>query len=127
MGDREARTQDALVCGHTGAAEDAASRRPARPDGTSVIVNRALSRRDVLVVVEDVPWVVRALECSQALELLRAERRPDAFQWLVVLHVVEITAAGHRPRLDRRRRFPRPADLGLVLLRLLPYGDRADV
>ena len=31
-----------LVCGHTGAAEDAASRRPARPDGTSVIVNRAL-------------------------------------------------------------------------------------
>src|SRR5438876_9799763 len=43
MGDREARTQDALVCGHTGAAEDAASRRPARPDGTSVIVNRALS------------------------------------------------------------------------------------
>src|SRR5438874_6398207 len=42
MGDREARTQAALVCGHTGAAEDAASRRPARPDGTSVIVNRAL-------------------------------------------------------------------------------------
>src|SRR5437762_9737006 len=43
MGDREARTQAALVCGHTGAAEDAASRRPARPDDTSVIVNRALS------------------------------------------------------------------------------------
>ena len=43
MGDREARTQDALVCGHTGAAEDAASRRPARPDGTSVIVNRVLN------------------------------------------------------------------------------------
>src|SRR2546422_5281724 len=42
MGDREARTQDALVCRHTGAAEDAAARRPARPDGTSVIVNRAL-------------------------------------------------------------------------------------
>src|SRR5207302_10783294 len=42
MGDREARTQDALLCGHTGAAEDAASRRPARPDGTSVIMNRAL-------------------------------------------------------------------------------------
>src|SRR5439155_12439128 len=45
MGDREARTQAALVCRHTGAAEDAASRRPARPDGTSVIVNRALSPR----------------------------------------------------------------------------------
>src|SRR5438552_9527082 len=43
MGDREARTQAAVVSGHTGAAEDAASRRPARPDGTSVIVNRALS------------------------------------------------------------------------------------
>src|SRR5439155_14968561 len=42
LGDREARTQAVLVCGHTGAAEDAASRRPARPDGTSVIVNRAL-------------------------------------------------------------------------------------
>src|SRR5207244_3028286 len=48
MGDREARTQDALVCRHTGAAEDAASRRPARPDGTSVIVNRALNQGEML-------------------------------------------------------------------------------
>src|SRR5439155_22201786 len=47
MGDREARTQAALVCGHTGVAEDAASRRPARPDGTSVIVNRALREPEV--------------------------------------------------------------------------------
>src|SRR5207244_12549460 len=50
LGDGEARTQAVLVCGHTGVAEDAASRRPARPDGTSVIVNRVLRPRAYVCV-----------------------------------------------------------------------------
>src|SRR6266487_3712540 len=59
MGDREARTQDALVCGHTSVSEDAASRRPARPDGTSVIVNRALGALTKKRVVA--LWIAGAL------------------------------------------------------------------
>src|SRR4029079_7794439 len=40
VGRREARTQGASIWAYIGATEDAASRRPARPGGTSVIVRR---------------------------------------------------------------------------------------
>ena len=42
MGECEARTQGARVAEATGATEDAASRRPARPDGTDFILVRPL-------------------------------------------------------------------------------------
>src|SRR5205823_5891546 len=62
MGDREARTQDARVCGHTGAAEDAASRRPAWPGGTSVIVNRVLRGANYTLPVSEIVDVEAPLE-----------------------------------------------------------------
>src|SRR6266508_1331141 len=40
-----ARTQGAFICVHMGATEDAASRRPARPSGSTLIVSRAPTDR----------------------------------------------------------------------------------
>jgi ribosomal protein L11 methyltransferase len=51
-GRREARTQGALICGHMGATEDAASRRPARPGDTRFILRRVLRRVAIRVPLE---------------------------------------------------------------------------
>ena len=55
MGECEARTQGAPICRHMGATEDAASRRPARPGDTSVILKRALSTRDSHDILDETP------------------------------------------------------------------------
>jgi len=74
MGDREARTQVACVCRHTDATEDAASRRPAQPDDTSVTVIRALNAPRPALVEATASGVPREVN-RQPVALLREEWR----------------------------------------------------
>src|SRR6266540_187677 len=70
MGEGEARTQAARVSGHTCAAEDAASSRPARPGGSRVIVNRVLRPRIAVITFpgsqddRDALWALGAVRAG---------------------------------------------------------------
>jgi ribosomal protein L11 methyltransferase len=111
----EARTQAALVCRHTRAAEDAASRRAARRDDSDAVVKRALKRVSVRVPLE------RAEEARAEW----IERFPDGFEELLVAGQLELAAyvdgeapadlnaTDVEPGWDERwREFHRPVRVG---------------
>jgi hypothetical protein len=79
-----------------------------------------------LVSVQDVGWVVAALEDLEAFERLEAEGGPNPVERFVCLHVVGVAAAD-RPGLDRRRRVARPCDVLVVERGAGPARHGADV
>jgi len=116
MAEREARTQVAVVCRHTDAAEDAASRRTARLHDSDVVVNRALKRVSVRV----------PLERAEEARAVWIERFPDGFvEVVVVADELELSAyvEGEAPPglsatdveagwEERWREFHRPVRVG---------------
>src|SRR5215213_5225072 len=89
--------------------------------------NSTALRRHVLIPAQHVLRVVTALQRLEAVERLGAERRADALDRLVRLHVVDVAAPGVRPGCDRVGRLARPRDLLVVEGRVLPDRHRADI
>src|SRR5262245_48390687 len=77
--------------------------------------------------MQDVVRVIALLELLEAIKRFSTERRADALDGLISLHIVDISTPAVRPGLNRRRTFTRPGDLFSVEGRVLPDCQHTDV
>src|ERR1044071_1751346 len=86
-----------------------------------------LERRNILVSVEDVVWIVFLLELLEAIECFISKCSTDPLDRLISLHVVDVTTTAEGPWLNRRSTLPRPGNLFGIDGRILPDRQHTDI
>src|SRR6266536_2050533 len=87
----------------------------------------SLHRRDVLVSVQDILRIILLLKFLQTSKCLQTKCCTHSLDWLIRLHIVDVSAAAVRPRLNRCRTLASPSNLFGVESMVLPDCHHTDV
>src|SRR6266540_2307136 len=77
--------------------------------------------------MQNIMRIILALELLEAIKRFSTESSAHAFDWLIGLHIVDVSTAAERPRLDSSCGLPGPVNLFRIEGGILPDCQSADI